>query len=67
MKQRFKNASIIGKLMILIGLLVIAPISILPWYPQDAAYIPCFLLPGGFSVVLGFIICLLKIRRKHQE
>ncbi len=52
--------------MILIGLLVIAPIMILPWYGQDAKYIPDFLIPGGASVVLGFILCLIKIRGKQR-
>lgn len=58
MKRALSNASIIGKLMILIGIFVIAPILILPWYPQEVSYIPYFLIPGGFSVLLGIGILL---------
>ena len=66
-KHKFSNTSIIGKLMILIGIFVIAPILILPWYPQEISYFPCFLIPGGFSVLLGFGICLSGMRPKHSE
>lgn len=66
MKSRLANASIIGKLMILIGLLVLAPILVLPWYPQDVTYLSYFLIPGGGSLVLGLIISLIKINRKTQ-
>ncbi len=61
MKQKVSNTSIIGKLMILIGILVIAPIAVLPWYKQDILYLPCFLLPGGISALLGITICLIGI------
>ena len=56
MKHHAMGASVIGKLMILIGLLVAAPLLILPWYPEDRIYFWDFLLPGGGSVLLGLII-----------
>lgn len=65
MKRIFSHASIIGKLMILIGIFVIAPILVLPWYLQELSHLSCFLIPGGGSVLLGFAIILL--RKKHPD
>ncbi len=44
--------------MILIGLFVLVPIFILPWYPKEISYMTYFLIPGGFSVLLGVFLCL---------
>lgn len=66
-KQRNTNVSVIGKLMILIGIFVIAPIFILPWYPQEVSYLSYFLIPGGFSVVLGLFICLAGLHRNASD
>lgn len=65
-KQNFSNVSIIGKLMILIGIFVIAPILILPWYPEDAVYAFDFLIPGGFSALLGILICVTGMCHKAR-
>lgn len=56
MKKFWSDSSSLGKLSILIGLFVIAPLIILPWYPEDAKYILSFLIPGGSSVVFGFML-----------
>ena len=53
--------SIISELMILIGLLVLAPLLVLPWYPEDAVYAPWFLIPGGGSVLLG--VCFSRVKK----
>lgn len=52
--------------MILIGLFVLAPILILPWYPKEYRYIPYFLIPGGLSVVSGVLLCFIKIHQKKN-
>ena len=52
-----KDCSNCGKLMILIGLLVIAPLAILPFYPQDMGCAVFFLLPGLLSVLAGGLVC----------
>ena len=62
MKHNAMEKSVIGKLMILIGLFVAAPLIILPWYPQESAYVWEFLIPGGGSLLLGVLICLMKAR-----
>ena len=57
MKHNALEHSVIGKLMILIGLFVAAPLIVLPWYPEDAAYVWEFLIPGGGSALLGLLFC----------
>ncbi len=64
--KRTSEISIIGRLMVLIGLLVAAPILVLPWYPEDAVYTLEFLIPGGASVLLGILVCVLRYRRRES-
>ena len=60
MKQHTVDKSVVGKLMILVGLFVAAPLLILPWYPQEIEYVWEFLIPGGGSALLGVLFCLIK-------
>lgn len=64
MRRTVSNGSIIGKLMILIGIFVLAPILALPWYPQEVTYFSDFLVPGGFSVLLGVGVIFFDLHRK---
>ena len=52
-----KDCSNRGKLMVMIGLLVIAPVAILPFYPRDIGYAIYFLLPGLLSILAGGLVC----------
>ena len=54
---KMKDCSNRGKLMVMIGLLVIAPVAILPVYPQDSGYAVFFLVPGLLSVLAGGLVC----------
>ncbi len=58
MKKFWTDSSSLGKLSILTGLFVIAPLIILPWYPEDAKYALPFLIPGGGSILLGLLLSL---------
>ena len=60
MKHHAIEHSVIGELMILIGLFVAAPLLILPWYPQDSKFFMAFLIPGGGSVLLGLLFCWIR-------
>lgn len=63
MKPKITHASNIGKLTALIGLLLLAPLLVLPFFPEDAQYAPAFLIPGGISILLGTVLCLcVKVR-----
>jgi trk system potassium uptake protein TrkH len=46
----------IGGLILLIGALVIAPVVVVPFYPQDVTFIPAFVIPGAAAVGLGLFI-----------
>ena len=54
---KMKDCSNRGKLMVMIGLLVIAPVAILPFYPRDIGYAIYFLLPGLLSILTGGLVC----------
>lgn len=58
MRRKFSECSSVGKLMLIIGLFVIAPIFILPWYKSDSKYILSFIIPGGSSIILGLLTCI---------
>ena len=58
MKKSFSNCSTVGKLMVLIGALILFPLVVLVWYPEDSGYFTSFLIPGGASVLLGIAFCL---------
>lgn len=57
MKKYCSESSSIGKLAILTGLFVVAPLIVVFWYPKDAKYALSFLLPGGGSILLGLMMC----------
>lgn len=58
MTRKFSNRSNYGKLMLLIGLLVSVPLSIVPFYPQDTVHVVSFICPSLFSILAGGIVCL---------
>lgn len=65
MRRYWTESSSLGKLSILIGLFVLAPVIVLPWYPEDVKYALSFLIPGGGSILLGIILSIFG--RKDTE
>src|SRR5665647_1454493 len=57
MKHYFTNRSNYGKLILLIGLLLIIPLAILPFYPDESKYAAAFIIPSLASIILGSLIC----------
>ena len=55
---RIKEGSNRGKLMMLIGLLVAAPLALLPFYPEDSGFVWAFVGPSLFSLSVGALVCL---------
>lgn len=58
------EGSIYGKLMLLIGVLLLFPILVTPFYPKEAVYIASFGIPALLSIAVGIFVCLLK---KHPH
>ncbi|OGO87101.1 MAG: cation transporter [Clostridiales bacterium GWF2_36_10] len=57
MRHYFTNRSNYGKLVLLIGLLLIIPLAILPFYPNESKYAVAFIIPSLISIILGILIC----------
>ena len=64
MKRYILSGGNFGKLILLIGLLIGAPIVVIPFYPSNLRYMPAFLAPMIFSVLLGTII---NVRTRGQR
>lgn len=57
---KFKNSSVYGKLMIMIGILVAVPIVCILFYPEDYIYFWSFMIPASISIGIGSILCYFK-------
>ena len=66
MKKVLSDGSSVGKLMLLIGTFVGAPILIMFFYPEDFIYFWDFFIPSGLSVALGLLICMIKKDQKKN-
>lgn len=66
-KARMAGGSIYGKLMLLIGALLLVPVLVLPFYPTEAAHAVSFLLPSLLSICLGFAICCIKSHPESEK
>ena len=59
--------------MIMIGVIQLLPLAVLPFYPEEISYVPCFLIPGLITIAVGvFSRALLKDTRiirleKHYD
>ena len=46
----------LGYAIVLIGAVLLLPLVVLPFYPQDLGYAKCFIVPGVLSIILGSIV-----------
>jgi trk system potassium uptake protein TrkH len=63
-KDYFYKCNNIGKLILLIGLLLAVPLSVLPFYPNEIKFAIAFLIPSVVSIILGVFLCLTL---KHDD
>lgn len=57
--SRYEYIAILGALayvIIMLGLIMLLPILILPFYPEEKEVMQCFVLPGVLSIFLGYLI-----------
>lgn len=54
------KTSIFGKMMILEGMVLLVPLLVLPFYPEECSLAWMLVLPGMMSVLAGIALCLLK-------
>ncbi|WP_017470406.1 TrkH family potassium uptake protein [Amphibacillus jilinensis] len=59
--MKFKNfllkSNSLGKLIILVGVLILMPLSVLVFFPEELEYALAFLLSSLFSIILGASLC----------
>lgn len=67
MKNVLKGSSSFGKMQILIGLLLIFPIGVIPFYKEDIVYLASFLIPAIVSALLGLLLCILQGNKEAVE
>lgn len=51
-----KDGNSYGELILLISFLMLVPLAVLPFYPEEVKYAHAFLIPAFFSAALGLII-----------
>lgn len=66
LKKLLSSGNFYGKLILLIGLLILVPLAVLPFYPEEARYALSFLIPAIFSIVLGTALCVLAPRKEER-
>ncbi|MCL2078965.1 MAG: TrkH family potassium uptake protein [Oscillospiraceae bacterium] len=59
MKKTISESNVYGKLIMLIGTLLLLPIAVVPFFPGELQHISSFAIPSISSVLLGIIICVL--------
>lgn len=64
LRAYISGGSIYGKLMLLIGVLIMVPILVLPFYHDEIKYAVSFMLPSLVSIGAGLAACHTK---KHKE
>ncbi|SJZ62381.1 trk system potassium uptake protein TrkH [Pilibacter termitis] len=57
LKKYFHQSSNSGKLILLIGCLLLTPLVVLPFFPNDTKFAFSFLAPSLFSITLGLVFC----------
>lgn len=63
MKRILKSNNYYGQFLILIGMLLLVPLSTIVFYPEDMNQVYAFIIPSLSAIVLGMFICYLRPRR----
>ena len=68
LKDSVSRGNIYGKVMLLIGALMIIPIIIIPFYPHELKHIYSFAIPSTISILSGVAVCRAKNRgvKSHE-
>lgn len=57
MLARLSTGNNIGKIILLMGGLLLVPLLLLPAYPSEVGYWPAFVAPSMLSFLIGLLIC----------
>lgn len=42
--------------VIMIGIIQLLPLLVIPFYPEEISYAPCFIIPGVLAIFLGYLV-----------
>lgn len=62
-----EKAMIFQKMMSLEGAILIIPLIVIPFFTEDIKYAWMFLLPGALSIILGLVLCHIRIKTTTQQ
>ncbi|MDR1693282.1 MAG: TrkH family potassium uptake protein [Oscillospiraceae bacterium] len=62
-----RDGSNLGTLILLVGLLLAVPLLALPFFPEEAGFLPAFLIPAAASAAVGCGICLSTYQNKADD
>ena len=57
----------IGYIIAMMGAVIMLPLAILPFYPEDLPYAKCFLIPGLASLVIGYLVTFILKKKKTEQ
>lgn len=60
MNRVLKSNNYFGKFLILIGMILLVPLSVVIFYPEDLYQVYAFIIPAFISVMTGILICYIK-------
>lgn len=61
------QGSIYGKLMLMIGCLMLVPILLIPFYPEELPHIISFIIPSLLAIVSGLLACRIKSKKPDKN
>jgi trk system potassium uptake protein TrkH len=67
LRQYLSAGSIYGRLITLVGLLLLGPLVVLPANLEELNYAPAFLVPGASCIVVGMAISIITYRRLNKD
>ena len=67
MNRIIKSNNYYGQFLILIGILLLAPLSMILFYPQDIYQVYAFIIPSLLSMLIGFIVCYIHPYRNKNK
>lgn len=50
--------------LLLIGIIILIPLGLLIFYPEETSYAPCFIIPGVLSILVGYTA---RLFSNHKE
>lgn len=67
MRKLFKEGGSSGRLILLISILLLIPLVVVIFYPEEIEYIYAFAFPGTLSLIVGVFFCIFSILKQNKD